>query len=109
MSTVTDTWHCIGTLGDLFGERACKGVEIDGVKIGLFRIDGSVFAIDDICTHGQALLSDGEFDGHEIECPLHAGLFDVRCGKALTPPLTRDARAHETRVEGDTLFVRLAD
>jgi naphthalene 1,2-dioxygenase ferredoxin component len=109
VTIATDTWHCIGALDDLFGERACKGVEIEGVKVGLFRIEGMVFAIDDICTHGQALLSEGEFDGHEIECPLHAGLFDVRSGKALTAPLSRDARAHETRIEDGALFVRLAE
>jgi naphthalene 1,2-dioxygenase system ferredoxin subunit len=109
MTTVTDTWHCIGTLGEVFGERNCRGVEIEGVNVGLFRVDGVVFAIDDICTHGQALLSEGEFNGHEIECPLHAGLFDVRSGKALTAPLSRDARAHEARIEGDMLFVRLAE
>ncbi|SPB18583.1 putative ferredoxin [Caballeronia novacaledonica] len=102
-----DGWHALGTTDSLFGERMCKGIELEGVKIGLFRVDGEIHALDDICTHGAALLSDGEFEGHEVECPLHAGLVDVRTGRALSAPVTRDTRHHETRIEADVLYVRL--
>lgn len=101
-------WHALGSIDALFGARACRGVEIDGIKVGLFRIADEIHALDDICTHGQALLSEGELEGHEIECPLHAGLFDVRSGRALGAPLTRDARRHETRIENGQLLLRLA-
>jgi naphthalene 1,2-dioxygenase system ferredoxin subunit len=102
-----DGWYAIGATGEVFGERNCRGVELDGLKIGLFRVNGEIHALDDICTHGQALLSDGEIDGYEIECPLHAGLVDVRTGRATEAPVTRDTRHHETRVDGDLLYVRL--
>lgn len=102
-----DGWYAIGVTGEVFGERNCCGIELDGLKIGLFRVNGEIHALDDICTHGQALLSDGECDGYEIECPLHAGLVDVRTGRATEAPITRDTRHHETRVEGDVLHVRL--
>ncbi|EIF28847.1 ferredoxin subunit of nitrite reductase and ring-hydroxylating dioxygenase [Burkholderia sp. Ch1-1] len=100
-------WHEVGALEALFAERACHGVTIDGRRIGLFLVDGAVHAIDDMCTHGNALLSDGELEGHEIECPLHAGLFDVRNGRAMCAPLTRDAAAHDVRVETGKVFVRV--
>ena len=102
-----DGWYRLGAMEQVFGSRACRGIELEGVKVGLFLIDGDVHALDDICTHGAALLSDGEFDGHEIECPLHAGLVDVRTGKALSAPITRDTRRHEAKMVGDELFVRL--
>ena len=102
-----DGWFAIGSLDEVFGARACRGIDIEGVKIGLFRVDDEIHALDDICTHGAALLSDGEFEGHEVECPLHAGLVDVRTGRALAAPVSRDTRHHETRVEANVLFVRV--
>jgi naphthalene 1,2-dioxygenase ferredoxin component len=100
-------WREVGALDALFAGRACHGVTIDGRRIGLFLVDGEVHAIDDICTHGNALLSEGELEGHEIECPLHAGLFDVRNGRAMCSPLTRDVTVHEARIEAGTVFVRV--
>ena len=41
------------------------------------------------CTHGNARLCDGFLMGHEIECPLHQGRFDVRDGRALCSPLRK--------------------
>ena len=105
---MSDGWVEIGALDDLFSDSDCRGVVIEGLKVGLFKVEGAVHATDDLCSHGNALLSEGDLDGYEIECPLHAGLFDVRNGKALCAPLTRDVRRHETRVDGDTLFVRIA-
>jgi len=102
-----DGWYAIGAMAEVFGARACRGIELEGVKIGLFLVDDEVHALDDICTHGAALLSNGEFEGHEVECPLHAGLVDVRTGRALSAPITRDTRHHETRIEADVLYVRL--
>ncbi|MES2509765.1 MAG: non-heme iron oxygenase ferredoxin subunit [Pseudomonadota bacterium] len=104
---VSQDWHVLGHLADVFGTRACRSMEIAGRQIGLFRVEDTIYAIDDICSHGNARLSEGDLDGFEIECPLHAGLFDIRSGKALTAPVTRDVRSHAVRLEGETLFVRL--
>lgn len=101
-------WIAVGTLAELFGQDECAGVQISGRKVGLFKVDGEVFAIDDICTHGNALLSDGDLDGYEIECPLHAGAFDLRSGKALCSPLLKNTRCHSVKIEDDCVFVQLA-
>ena len=105
--SLVDGWYEIGAIAELFAERACRGVELAGEKIGLFQVDGEVHALDDICTHGAALLSDGDMEDGEVECPLHAGLVDVRTGRALGGPITRDTRHHETKIVDDRLFVRL--
>lgn len=99
-------WLDLGNLDDLMDGGECRGVVVDGHKLGVFVVDEEVFVIDDLCSHGNALLSDGDLDGYEIECPLHAGAFDVRSGKALCKPLTRDVRKYETRVEAGALLVR---
>ncbi|WP_321935616.1 non-heme iron oxygenase ferredoxin subunit [Paraburkholderia sp. J8-2] len=103
-----DAWRLVGAVEACFDGKDCLGVTIDSVKVGLFRIDGEIHALDDICTHGNALLSEGFLDGHEIECPLHAGLVDVRTGKGTTSPITRDTRCHEVRIDDGNLYVRLS-
>lgn len=103
-----DGWHRIGALDACFGDNDCLGVTIGAVKVGLFRVDGEIHALDDICTHGNALLSEGFLDGHEIECPLHAGLVDVRTGKGVSAPIVRDTRRHEVRIDDGQLHVRLS-
>lgn len=99
------SWYRAGEVGALFRAADCHGLDIDGHRIGLFKVDDDIYALDDICTHGNALLSDGEMDGHGIECPLHAGLFDVRNGRAMCAPLTRNARCHAVKVDAGVVYV----
>lgn len=103
-----DGWFALGSLDQVFGAHACRSLRVGGVLVGLFQVDGEIYAIDDICSHGNAKLSEGELDGFEVECPLHAGLFDIRSGKALCAPVTRDVRSHGVRRDGELLFIRLA-
>jgi nitrite reductase/ring-hydroxylating ferredoxin subunit len=79
---------------------------VEGREIAIYRVDGAVYATDNLCTHGSARLCDGFLEGHEIECPLHQGRFDVRNGRALCAPLTADIRAYPARTEGERVFVR---
>lgn len=83
------------------------GVLVEGREIALYDIEGVVFATDDICTHAYAKLSDGWFDKGEIECPLHAGRFDARTGKATAPPCVDDLKTYPVRVEGGEIEVKL--
>jgi len=82
-------------------------VEVQGREIALYGVDGEVFATDNLCTHGHARLCDGFLDGHEIECPLHQGKFDVRNGTALCAPLSENLRAYPVRIEGGKVFLDL--
>jgi naphthalene 1,2-dioxygenase ferredoxin component len=83
------------------------GVIVSGKEIALYDLDGEVFATDDICTHAYAKLSDGWLDKGEIECPLHAGRFDVKTGKALCPPVTEDVKTYPVRIVGDEIQVKI--
>ena len=83
------------------------GVVIAGHEIALYDLDGQLFATDDVCTHAYAKLSDGWLDRGEIECPLHAGRFDVKTGKATAPPCTDDLKTYRIRLVGDEIQVKL--
>lgn len=81
------------------------GVEAAGRDIALYDVEGELYATDNLCTHGRARMCDGFLEGHEIECPLHQGRFDVRDGKALCAPLTENLRCYPVRVEGGRVYL----
>ena len=83
------------------------GVEVAGRDIALYKVDGSVFATDNLCTHGHARLCDGFLEGHEIECPLHQGKFDVRDGSPTCAPVTEAVRSYPVRIEAGRVFLQL--
>jgi naphthalene 1,2-dioxygenase ferredoxin component len=83
------------------------GIELAGRDIALYSVEGEVYATDNICTHGQARLCDGFLDGHEIECPLHQGKFDVRDGKPTCEPVTVAIRSYPVKIEGQRVFVQI--
>ncbi len=77
-------------------------------QIALYNVDGEIYATDNVCSHAFAMLTDGWLDGNEIECPLHAGRFDVRTGKGLGPPIPCDIKSYKVRIVGDEVQVDLA-
>lgn len=83
------------------------GVELAGREIALYRVEGELHATDLLCTHGQTPLCEGFLEGHEIECPLHQGRFDIRTGRATCAPAERPLRIYPVKVEGERVFVAL--
>ena len=83
------------------------GMAVAGRDIALYSIDGQIYATDNVCTHGHARLCDGFLEGHEIECPLHQGRFDVRTGQPTCAPVTEAIRSYPVRIEGGRVFLAL--
>jgi 3-phenylpropionate/trans-cinnamate dioxygenase ferredoxin subunit len=85
------------------GERIV--VEVDDLYIAVFNVGGEFYAIEDVCTHDDGPLAEGELDGYEIECPRHGARFDIRTGKVLSFPAVVDVPWFEVKVEGDDVLV----
>ncbi len=84
-------------------------VEVDERLVVLFRVDGKFYALEDVCTHDGGPLSEGELDAKActIACPRHGAKFDIRNGAALTMPATQPTEAHEVKVVGNDVLVKL--
>jgi len=78
------------------GERLF--VEIDDLPIVVFNIGGQLYAIDDVCSHDDGPLGDGELEGMEVVCPRHGARFDVRDGRVTSLPAAIDIAAYPVRV-----------
>jgi nitrite reductase/ring-hydroxylating ferredoxin subunit len=95
----------VATTGDLApGEM--KFVAVERERIVLANVEGSFYALRDVCGHRNAPLSRGRLDGCIVECPLHFAQFDIRTGKYVDGPYSADVAAYEVRVEGDTVYLK---
>ena len=83
------------------------GMQVGGRDIALYNVDGQIYATDNVCTHGHARLCEGFLEGHEIECPLHQGKFDVRDGKPTCAPVTEAIRSYPVKIDAGRVFLSL--
>lgn len=110
----------VGRVGEI--PHGGRIVEVNGMSIGLFRIQDDIVAVLNICPHelapvcrgfqrGTSLPSaPGEFIwGREDEilaCPWHQWEFDLRTGQSLTDPKVR-VRTFPVEVEDGDVYIRL--
>ena len=85
------------------GER--RLVEWEDLEIGVFNCGGTVYAIEDRCSHDDGPLIDGELDEESctIECPRHGSRFDIRTGKPKTLPAYVPVDTFAVIIEDDTI------
>ena len=81
--------------------------EVDGRQIAVCNVDGTFYAIDDICTHDGGSLDQGELEDDQIECPRHGARFDVKTGRALTLPAVMPVQSYPVQVNGDAIEVNV--
>ncbi len=74
-------------------------VEIDDVWVVIFNVDDHYYALEDMCSHEEYYLSEGELDGYAIECSKHGAQFDIRSGAVLAPPAVTPVKWYQVRVQ----------
>jgi nitrite reductase/ring-hydroxylating ferredoxin subunit len=87
------TWTAVADRSAVEPE-APIAVKVGDADIGLYDVEGNVYAIEEICPHAAAKLS----EGCEVECPLHNAVFDVTTGKHLRGEPCRDLKTFPVRV-----------
>jgi naphthalene 1,2-dioxygenase system ferredoxin subunit len=102
---MSDPFWIDATALDDVPEDDVVGLDVEGLDLAFYRVDGEVYATSNTCTHGHARLCDGFLEGHEIECPLHQGRFDIRNGNAMCAPLTEAVRTYPVKIEQGRVFV----
>lgn len=97
-------WTSVGDRDRVDADNPLAAV-VGATPIGIYEVDGELHAIEDICPHAAANLTQGFVDGAEIECPLHNAVFDVRTGKHLRGEPCRDVRTFAIRVVDNRIEV----
>ncbi len=96
--------------------RVCRVDELPRVGVAAANIygqvvaivrtqEGELYAVDDTCSHANVSLSEGELEGHTLECWLHGSRFDIRTGEPSGPPATVPISVYPVKVEDDEVYV----
>jgi len=76
------------------------------IPVAIVRTDdGEFYAIDDLCTHGEVSLSEGEVIGCFVECWAHGSRFDVRTGEPDELPAITPVKTYPVRIDGERVLV----
>ncbi|HEY2475086.1 MAG TPA: non-heme iron oxygenase ferredoxin subunit [Candidatus Cybelea sp.] len=98
--------HAVAKLSEI-APGATKRVVVDSCEILLCNVDGSIYAIEDVCTHDGGPLDQGTLEGECVVCPRHGATFDVKTGDALTLPAVIPLMTFPVSIEGDDIFIAL--
>jgi nitrite reductase/ring-hydroxylating ferredoxin subunit len=82
-------------------------IVVDNEPICLTRIDGTIYAFTDNCTHISGPLNEGGLDNCVVTCPWHGAQFDARTGKVLRGPARQDLYMYAVKVEEDGIYLDL--
>jgi nitrite reductase/ring-hydroxylating ferredoxin subunit len=99
-------WHDVAACDQLDPDFPL-GVEVNGQKVGLFLLGEQVHALEDVCPHAFALLSQGFQEEGQIECPLHAARFDIASGKCLNEIGQRDLLCYPVRIQAGRIAIQI--
>jgi nitrite reductase/ring-hydroxylating ferredoxin subunit len=94
----------VARLGDILPGHLLR-VEVAGRLLCLANVAGTVYAVDDDCTHISGPLDQGELDGFVLTCPLHLAQFDVRTGEVLRGPARETLPIYRVMVEDEAILV----
>jgi 3-phenylpropionate/trans-cinnamate dioxygenase ferredoxin component len=98
-------WIDVAAIAD-FPPGSVRRVDVDGVEVAVFNLDGTCYAIENRCPHDGGNLTGGAVEGDEVVCPRHGARFCIRTGKVLAPPAYEDVAVFPVRLQGGILQVR---
>jgi nitrite reductase/ring-hydroxylating ferredoxin subunit/uncharacterized membrane protein len=81
-------------------------VEAEDRQVMLYRHDGNLYAIDNICSHAGGLLSRGTVEGLTVTCPLHGARFALADGCVSRGPANQRQPVLPTRIRNGWIEVR---
>lgn len=81
-------------------------VDVDGIDVAVFKLEGQFYALEDVCTHDGAEIASGRLEGDELICPRHGARFCIKTGVVKSPPAYEDITCFPVRVEDGRVLVR---
>ncbi|HEX2530863.1 MAG TPA: non-heme iron oxygenase ferredoxin subunit [Burkholderiaceae bacterium] len=93
-------------LQQTFAPGTRRAIDVNGTQVAVFNLDGTYYAIEDVCPHDGGALAEGRLDDEQIICPRHGARFSIITGKVLAPPAYEDITSFPVRVDGGMVQVR---
>src|SRR5207245_9136646 len=80
-------------------EGGSRCVDLQGRRYALFKVRGTVYCLDNTCTHLGGPLCEGTLREFVVQCPWHGSRFDIRSGQVVGRPARSAVRAPQTPAE----------
>jgi nitrite reductase/ring-hydroxylating ferredoxin subunit len=90
-------------IADIPEKRACV-ISCGGERVAIFKYDGKICAISNVCQHQNGPLGEGKIIDGCITCPWHGYQYLPETG-ASPPPFTEKVATYRTRIDGNQVFV----
>lgn len=97
-------FYKVATVNDIPPGKTRK-VRVEGHAVLLANVDGTVYAVDDSCTHEDSSLALGCLKGALVSCTLHGSRFDVRSGEPMEEPARTPLQTYTVRIEGSDILL----
>lgn len=88
-------------------ENAATVISLSGERVAVFRYDGKISAISNVCQHQNGPLGEGRIIDGCVTCPWHGYQYQPDCGAA-PAPFTEKVPTFRVKVVGDAVFVHPA-
>ena len=90
----------------------CPVGQLKGVMVGLqplvlANVDGDIYALEDLCSHQEFPLADGELDGSDVICIHHGARFDACTGRNKALPAIRPVKSFPAEVRDGEIYVEI--
>jgi len=86
-----------------------KLIDFEEVTVAVINIAGHFYCIEDVCSHDDGPVAEGDIEGFAIECPRHGAKFDIRDGGVLAMPAVKPIPTYQVKVEGGQVLVESPD
>ena len=105
-AAVTPTWTRVASVGDVPLDQL-KAVQTEQGAVVLANHEGTIYALEDRCSHQDYPLSAGELEDGQVECSFHGARFDVCTGRATQLPAIAPVRTFDVEVRDGAVYIRL--
>ena len=103
---MSDEWKLVCKVEDIEMEDLIR-FDYEDKTFCVYRLEDGFYATDGICTHEDVHLEEGLVMDSEIECPMHQGIFDIKSGKAISPPACDDLKTYPVKVENEEVYINI--
>jgi chlorite dismutase/nitrite reductase/ring-hydroxylating ferredoxin subunit len=101
-----EVWMDVCPLDEL-GPGETKTIYLEGKMVGIFNINGELYALNNRCSHARGPLSEGEVNTEEcsVVCPWHYGKFDIKTGQPIDGVVNKPVETYLVEVRDGVIWV----
>ena len=89
-------------------ENHGKYVVVNGIEIAIFKRNGSLYAINNVCAHQHfSMLHEGELKDLTVTCPMHGWTYDLQTGTSTTGQ--GKVATYPIKSEGEHILIAVPD